>query len=181
MINLLPLEDKNITRREVLRRYINVLALGFFFLIFVEIVFLLVLLFFSGSFSKNLDDQLVTTRDIASSKNLEALEEEVNKINNFLLSIESSENLVVNITDNISRILDILPGTIKIESFSFESQKILIRGRSETRDGLLDFITELERIDCAGASCFSKATLPVSNLLEKKNFDFSLSIGVKTQ
>lgn len=178
MINLLPQKDKNIIKREILRRYINILGLCFCFLFFVEIAFSLVALFFSVSFSKNLNDQLITTKNVANSKNLEVLEEEINKVNNRLLSIEVSENLAANITGNISKILDIQPDSIKIESFSFESKKILLRGHSETRNGLLGFIEDIERIDCADASCFPETTLPVSNLLEEKDFDFSLSISM---
>jgi len=178
MINLLPTKDKDIIKKEVLRRFINVLGLGLFILIFVEIIFTFASFFFLDSFSKNLDDHLSTTKSVADSKNLEELETKIGGINELLFSIEAEENSVVDITGNIKMILDVLPGSIKIESFSFESKKILIRGHSDKRTDLLDFVADLEKIDCSGARCFPKTTLPVSNLLEGKDFVFSLSIDL---
>lgn len=181
MINLLPTEDRMVIRKEVLRRYINILGLGLFVLMVMEIGFSVFLLSFSLSFSKNLNDQLETTKNVANLKNLEFLEGQIEEINSLILSVGESQTSSLNVTDNIVRILDILSKDIKIESFLFEAERILLRGHSETRSGLLDFIADLEKIDCSGETCFSKATLPVSNLLEEKDFDFSLTIDLNQE
>lgn len=178
MINLLPPKDKSTIRKEFLRRYFNVVGLGVLLLIFVEVIFSFILFFFVGSFSKSVEDQLETTKNVANSKNLEEMETKINGINGFLSAIEEEKNSVSDITGNIERILDILPESISLESFSFEPQKILIGGHSEKRGDLLDFTEDLEKIDCAGVRCFLKATLPVSNLLQEKDFDFSLTVDL---
>ncbi len=178
MINLLPPEDKRAIKREILRRYINVAGLALAILVCVEIAFSLVFLFLVVSFSDNLNDQLETTKNVANSKNLEELESKVGGINDLLLSMRVGSDSIENVSENIKKILDVLPQSVRLESFSFSPDEILLRGHADARNDLIDFADTLEKIDCLGVKCFSKTTLPVSNLLEDKDFDFSLSIDV---
>ena len=75
-------------------------------------------------------------------------------------------------------ILNSKPQGIEFDSLSYERRvkdegrdRILLYGRADTRNALLGFVESLREI-----KYFSKVHSPVSNLLQKQDIDFSLTV-----
>jgi len=181
MINLLPLQDKNIEKKEILRRFIAVLGLGLSFLLCAEIVFSLILLFFVGSFEKNLSDQVSYEEKLADLKNVESLESEAKRLNEFLVLFNAGEKETELISGDISDILSVLPSSLRINSLLFDKgicadcpSKIAIVGNADTRESLIGFISDLKLEER-----FREVESPISNLLAEKNVNFSLILDLE--
>ena len=87
------------------------------------------------------------------------------------------------ISDDILKILELVPFSVKINSLLFDAKicnncfsSILIRGHAETRSDLMDFIGSL-----SSSNYFEAIESPVSNLLDERDVYFSITIELKNE
>lgn len=180
MINLLSVQDKKTAKKESLRRFIVVLGSGFLLLILIKITLSLSLFSYLVFLEKNMSDQLISVEKLAQLKTIDKLETEAKEINRLLSILQNAQEKSHIFSDNVSQVLEILPSSVKINSFRFKKNndepkpEITLMGEAATRTGLLIFVEKLE-----ANIRFKKVTLPVSNLLTNKDIDFSITIELR--
>jgi len=180
MINLLPIQDKKNIKKEFLRRFIVVLSVCLLLLIVTKIILSLSLFSCLTFLEKNLNEQLISVEHLARLKTIDKLEAETKEVNQLLSVLQNAQEKSHIFSDNVSQILEILPSSVKINSFYFEKNdnkpkpKITLGGEAITRTGLLSFVEKLK-----SNIRFKEVTLPVSSLLTERDVDFSITIELR--
>jgi len=181
MINLLPTKHKKLVRKEILRRLIVVLGGGLLTLMMIEILLSFSLFFYTDFLAEGLSDQLTSSEELAELKEIEELESRAKKMNDFFINFQNKQKEKGMISEGVSEILNILPPSIKINSFFFEEREkdisyltVVIKGVAATRNDLLAFVEGLKSEDS-----FGDVLLPVSNLLTERDVDFSVTINFR--
>ncbi|MFH1947504.1 MAG: hypothetical protein ABIJ23_05120 [Candidatus Magasanikbacteria bacterium] len=100
---------------------------------------------------------------------------QIKEINSILLKTEKIQKEYHPITPLIPEIVSAIPADITLQSltFSIDSSSILFNGHSTNRDTLLLFQKQLEEV-----GWINLVEIPISQLTEKENVDFSF--GAKT-
>jgi len=173
MLNLLPEEEKKRLKREYTVRYLIVIFLA---IIFTGIIYF-VLAFPSYVISKLKQQEL--TAIIAEldrvdiSKGVPVTELSLIDINKKIGDLRGTGK-EVSIANIISEILNTVTSSIKINSFNYDKNFLMLNGMAKDRDGLTSFVKKLEE-----NTLFTKVNLPVSNLAQEKNINFSIQISIK--
>ncbi|MFA4890626.1 MAG: hypothetical protein WC587_03300 [Candidatus Paceibacterota bacterium] len=179
MINLLPIENKILVKKEYLKRL--VLVFGFFSLITAAIaVLLLVFLLFLVDKEKNDYEEYFTLQQ----KHLSFLNEEevvsfVNEINSKVKFFEENGKKEKKASEIIKIITETKTKGILINYFSLsvglpaQAGKISFNGTAKTRNELLSFVESLKK-----EQVFKKVDSPISNFLKESNVKFNVSIDL---
>jgi len=178
MANLLPERNKKSIRREYLLRLLGV------FLIFSAITLFLVSIFLLPSFflSKN-------KAGLANEK-IEFLKSYIEKISRSGITdllIETNRKIEIlglseekSLNEAISLIIDKKNNSILITDFALritedevkgKEKSLFVGGLADNRSSLISFVESLESI-----SGFKNIDLPVSNLAQNEDIDFSLKV-----
>ena len=182
MINLLPQKNKKKLKKDILRRFIVVGGLGFSGLVLVVIILSFASYSHMSTLVQGFSEQLRLTKNLAVLKNLEELEFEVKETNVLISSLSQDRKDMELITDDLDKVLNIQPHSIKTKGFLFECgnkeqkqpSKMMVSGNALTRKSLLNFIDDLK-----SSGQFKSVISPISNLLEESDVDFTLSIELK--
>lgn len=177
MFNLLPNNLKEKVRSEY---NLRLLVTVFISILFIQISFLI---FLSPTWfvSLNKEKEIVLQSEKANKSSLDLKVDTINsqiKLINKKLEIINSTLEYPAVVPVIDDILSRKTNSINIEELMYETSdkklaKVTIRGTSDTRDSLVNFVKKLEESDI-----LSEVDLPISNLTKDKNIDFSLLIKV---
>lgn len=162
-LNLLPTKEKNLIRRQRLQQLIVVSLL-----IFVISASIVSLELFWG---KQLLKDNFPSYDISLNRN-KLLVENVKKINFNLTTIDKIQKEYIPISPIFIALSEIASDNLQIRLFNFDKEKksFQLRGWANSREDLLTFQTNLEKIEF-----FKSVKTPVSNLLKQQDIDFELS------
>ena len=180
-MNLLPEENKILFKKHYLKRLSVVFAVLIFSAAAIGIIILMPMYSLVLSYKKDLSRELaVYLKKDAELSDSAALE--IKKLNSRLdfvgkMSKAKGLNLI------FKNILDKKNTGVKITYFSYEKgkepngeDKVYLSGKSKTRDEFLVFENRLKKELGDG-----KVVSPVSNLINEKDFDFSLVLNIKNE
>ena len=181
-MNLLPEENKILFKKYYLKRLFAVLGVLIISIIAAGGVILMPAYSLILSYKKNLNAELAahSKKDADLAESAAALE--IKKLNNRLASVEkiSKAKGPSNVFKNI---IGGKNSGIKITSFSYEKgkesggeDKVFLYGKAQTRDELVIFENRLKK-----EFGDNKIVSPVSNLINEKDFDFSLTLYVQNE
>jgi hypothetical protein len=177
MFNVLPqILKEEVTQEYVLRRWIVIV----FCTIVVHVVFLvcMVPLVISSTYKKNdIATAIATMKTSGASKDADTVAKTISQTNIRLAIIENKfvHKPLFSIIDDV---LVHKPTTVSIQgimvsSIGTSTATIVVEGVSESRNGLVSFVKDLQQ-----SGVFSTVDLPVSNLAKDKNIDFSLTLNM---
>ncbi len=170
-MNFLPEEDKGKIKKEYLRRLFVVVGLFSLSTIFIGIILLLSSSVFLNDRKNNLERQLVISEERLSRGKIDDIIFLAEDLNKKISLLDSGQKNIREKSSIIRLILGEKTGSIKINDFLFDKDKILIQGTSDTRQGLLSFIDSLKKKED-----FKKVESPVSNLIKERDIEFRLTI-----
>jgi Tfp pilus assembly protein PilN len=176
MINLLPEADQKIIKIEILRRFSLVFGAGLFILIAIQLILLQVFLLSIDSYKKEVKQELSFQKKVMASKNVEESESRLKELNKIATAFKKEEEKINILSSALEKITEIKPDLVKITSFNFDEEKIYVSGLAAARKDLLAFSEKLKSI-----TFFKKIDLPLSNLLNEKNLEFSFVIYLKAK
>ena len=181
-MNLLPEENKILFKKYYLKRLSVVFGVLIFSAAAAGTIILMPMYSLILSYKKDLSRELAVylKKDAELANSAAALE--IKKLNSRLdfvgkMSKDKGLNLI------FKNILDKKNSGVKITYFSYEKgkepdgeDKVYLSGKSETRDEFLFFENRLKKELGDG-----KVISPVSNLINEKDFDFSLVLNIKNE
>ena len=181
-MNLLPEENKILFKKHYLRRLSVIFAVLIFSAAVAGTIILMPMYSLILSYKKDLSRELAVylKKDAELADSATALE--IKKLNSRLdfvgkMSKAKGLNLI------FKNILDKKNLGVKITYFSYEKSKnpdgedkMYLSGKSKTRDDFLFFENRLKKELGDG-----KVVSPVSNLINEKDFDFSLVLNIKNE
>lgn len=181
-MNLLPEENKILFKKNYLKRFLTIFGFFVFFVIVAGTVVLMPAYLWVLSYKNDLRQEA----EVYSKKNAELVENavvfEIKKLNNRLKLIENAGK-EKKFNAVFKDILDKKNNGVKITFFSYEKGKestgedtVYLSGKAGTRDNLLLFESQLKK-DLGE----NKIISPVSNLINEKDFDFSLTLRVENE
>jgi len=174
MINLLPDNQKEMVRREYLRRRLIVIEVFFITLSLFATILLIPAYFASEAKFKSLKEQ---AGRLAASETEKASKEMVAEAAEVKRRIGLLEQKVVKAAPFIAAAIAKKDEKVIIRSISYEHRgetaRIDLRGVAQTRDGLLSFVERLKK-----ESEFDAVHSPVSNLVKDRNIEFMVEIAI---
>lgn len=188
-MNLLPEENKILFKKYYLRRLFVIFGILIFSIVVAGSIILIPMYLFVSSYKSDLSSKLATylKKDTELADNTAA--PEIKKLNNQLVFLAGAENNK-KLNTIFKNILDKKNSGVKITSFSYEKgktskikdkisteeDKIFLYGKAQKREDLLLFESQLkkERGD-------QKVISPISNLIDEKDLDFSLTLYIKNE
>ena len=181
-MNLLPEENNIFFKKYYLKRFFTILGVLVFFVIIAGTVVLTpaYLLVFSYKNDLRRGAEVHSKKDAKLADSAVVLE--IKKLNNQLKLAESmGKEKKLNLV--ITNIIDKKNSGVKITLFSYEKgkelgsdDKISLRGRVKTREDLLLFESQLKK-----EWGEQRVVSPISNLINEKDFDFSVILSVKNE
>ena len=180
-MNLLPEENKILFKKYYLRRLFVVLGVLIFSIVAIGSIVLAPMHSLILSYKSDLNRELAYSKKDAKSADAAAALE-IKKLNNRLDFVEKmSKTKKLNLI--FKNILDKKNLGIKITSFSYEKNKesdgegkVSLFGKAENRDDLILFESRLKK-----ELGDNKVVSPVSNLINEKDFNFSLILHVQNE
>lgn len=180
MINLLPYEDKKEVEREGLRRFLIVATLSISTILVLGIFLMGPAYFFLYQEKANLDRKEQLSNKDAQNQKLKETIADIKNINSKISIVESSANSPSD-SEALKTVVGLIPFSMRIDGLSFERANLTtdkgrarLKGTAATRDGFIAFIKIIEE-----SGLFSKVDSPVSNILNKENIDFSITLTFK--
>lgn len=170
-MNFLPEEDKRKIKKEYLRRLFVVIGIFSFSAIFIGVILLLSSSVFLNDRKNNLERQLIISEERLSRGKIDDIIFLAEDLNAKISLLDSGQKNVGEKSTVIRLILEEKTRQIKINDFSFDKEKILIQGTSESRQNLLSFIDSLKKKEY-----FKNVESPVSNLIKERDIEFRLTI-----
>ena len=181
-MNLLPEENKILFKKYYLKRLLAVFAVLIFSAAAAGIIILMPMHSLILSYKRDLSRELAVylKKDAELANSAAALE--IKKLNSRLDFVEKmSKDKGLNLI--FKNILDKKNSGVKITYFSYEKgkepdgeDKGYLSGKSKTRDEFLVFENRLKK-----ELGDNKVVSPVSNLINEKDFDFSLVLNIKNE
>jgi len=178
-MNLLPEENKILFKKYYLKRLSVVLGVLIFSIVAVGIIILIPMYSFILSYKKNLNGELAVylKKDAELANSAAVLE--IKKLNSRLDFVEKISK-AKRLNPVFKNIFDKKNSGVKITYFSYEKgdkadgeDKISLSGEAETRDEFIIFENRLKK-ELGDGKVFS----PVSNLINEKDFNFSLILDI---
>ncbi|MFC1609152.1 PilN domain-containing protein [Patescibacteria group bacterium] len=173
LVNLIPEKRK----RDVRRRK------TFRFVVWQEILFVFALLvFLSILFSVNfiLKMELSNTQKIGSDymnrsefAEVKKYEEGFGDINNEISLVRSIQKNDFYWTNFFYELSSMTPEGVVVDSLSTSKTKVVLDGKSKTRDNLIVFKDKLEQ-----SSCFHSVNVPLSDIVIKEDIDFEMTLFI---
>lgn len=174
MINLLPVEEQKLIKKEYLRRLIVVVGIFFFVFVCISTILLLPSYFLFSSQKKSFDNQLDAIHQRLERESAADAESSISDLNEKLKSFSGSGEASQPISRLIKQILSVKPAAVKLAYIYYQQQRLSLQGQAQTRKSLLSFTGALESFDEV-----NKVQSPPSNLLKEENIDFNLVIYLK--
>ncbi|OHA14934.1 MAG: hypothetical protein A3A10_02435 [Candidatus Tagabacteria bacterium RIFCSPLOWO2_01_FULL_42_9] len=179
MINLLPIEDKILIRKEYLRRLSVIIGIFLFGFICIAAILLYPSYFLLVSQKKILENRLAVLQQSFEIKNADKAETLIRDLNGKLLFLSSEEKDFVPISVLTARILGNKSSAVKLNSFFYQGgektqKRFFLDGFSSTRPAFLAFVKSLEDMEEA-----EKVISPPSNILKEEKIDFNLIIELR--
>lgn len=178
MLNLLQPAEKKAVQREYYMRLVVVT------LIFVSLTIIVAGLLLIPSYILTLSKESIAQEkqksldQMAAQQNNAALLEEMRLINTEL-SLLASDDTVRLPSDTIARVVELKGGDIALQSFTYTKGdagvELVVGGIAATRNALVSFVRTLRQ----ETPYFTSAELPVSNLAQDQDIDFSILIKVQ--
>ena len=181
-MNLLPEENKILFKKYYLKRLLAVFAVLIFSAAAAGIIILMPMHSLILSYKRDLSRELAVylKKDAELANSAAALE--IKKLNSRLDFVEKMSK-TKGLNSVFKNILDKKNPGIRITYFSYEKgknpdgeDKVYLSGKSKTRDEFLVFENRLKKELGDG-----KVVSPVSNLINEKDFDFSLVLNIKNE
>jgi len=181
-MNFLPEENKILFKKYYLRKLLAVFGVLIFSAVAVGIIILIPMYSLTLSYRKDLSRELAVylKKDAELANSAAALE--IKKLNSRLDFVEKMSK-TKGLNPIFKNILDKKNPGVKLTRLSYEKgkepdgeDKVSLYGKSETRDGFLVFENRLKEELGDG-----KVVSPVSNLINEKDFDFSLILNIKNE
>ena len=178
-INLLPEKYKKGYKIEKTRRFFVFLFLSLYFVIFVFTILLFGSYYFLKTESDFWSENLELKKSDENIKSILELEKDIKKTNkkiNFVYKINSNKIVVSDLIENISSLIS--DGVyLKSLSLNANTGDVNLSGFANTRDNILTLEDRLKNSNWVDKSSFVS---PKSNILKKKNIDFTFSFKLKT-
>jgi len=173
-LDLLPQNKKNEIRKEKLFRAI--LRKDFLFLFpWLVLILLLAGVYYLLGIQRR---EELASYEFAKGQNQY---QQLNKYDDDFKKINEAANLLLELQGghlHWSYVLTCLsadvPAEIKIDSLATKNFNVYLIGKAKSRDGLLEFKSNLEKDDC-----FEGVNVPLSNLVVKEDVDFQMDFLVK--
>ena len=170
-MNLLPKEDREIIRKERLKRFIILSAASFALVAVFAWILLLpsyLILFYESQF---LEHRLNIAEKGAEKERVRELESEILKLNKNLDILKRAMQNRQEPTRFFQEIIAQKPKGVKFDILLYEEAfgRVSLQGRAKTRNDLLALVKALEN-----DVMFSRVVSPVTNLLEGEDSSFSL-------
>lgn len=186
-MNLLPLENKIMIKKEYLRRVFVLLGTFFSFVVFSGILLILPTFYFLNNMKHDYGKQLSSHKEKMASVNSSGMLKMVSDLNNKLDILKKEQNNRV-LSPVIEKVINYKNNNIIIKKISYEKilfkekdkedpitkEKIKIDGFSLTRSDFLNFLNLIKE-----DKNFSNINSPVSNLLKINNVDFSITLELQ--
>ena len=171
MVNLLPIENKVLIKKEYLRRLVMTFG-SFSFVVVIIAVLLLVFLLFLVNKEKNDYGAYLSLEQ----KHLTFLDEEevtsfVADINSKTAAFEENSGKSKKTSGAIEKIVKAKTKGITIDRFSLSGGKVAFGGAAKTRNDLLFFVDNLKK-----EPDFKNIDSPISNFLKESDVKFNISI-----
>ncbi len=169
-LNIISRElKKEINAKAIYVSFKNLLALIFIILIFYAIALLVCLLILQIHFTKTVKD---TTLLVRRTENYTT---EVRQINNLIINTETIQADFVAWSYLLEYLQTLSNENIKISNIGVDKgeKAIALTGVAATRDSLLQLKETLEQ-----SNYFSEINLPIKNLLERENINFSINTNL---
>ena len=182
MINLLPESDKKELRREYLRRKIVVIGFFVFVTVLTGIVLLVPVFWLLDFQEENYKEQLSFSEQRFSLSGSREIISDIKDLNFKLIAFAKNQKERKEISWIIEELVNMKPKNIKIKGFTYregiegddnKGDEVTVRGFSDTRGDLLNFVEDLR-----GKEEFSGVSLPTSSLLTKGDVDFLIIIAI---
>ncbi|OHA13875.1 MAG: hypothetical protein A2909_00985 [Candidatus Tagabacteria bacterium RIFCSPLOWO2_01_FULL_39_11] len=177
-MNLLPTEDQIDFRKSYRKKIILIIGI---FIIFTEIVFLILLLpsyIFLSSKKEAFNRELAIANQAPLFKRAEEIKSEMRDLNRKISLFSEQRNSVKDISVMLKDLIAAKPDGVSINFLDYKKSDrkddkgaILVRGESGSRNIFLDFLEELKKKDY-----IMDLDSPVSNLLKEYNIKFFFTV-----
>lgn len=170
-MNLLPLKNKILAKKEYLRRLFVAIGVFLFSASVVAALFLVLFFFALNLQKKSINDSFSAMQGYLSAQNESEITPLVSLVNARVSELNFNQRRVKKTSEIIKKIIEIKGNEISIESFALNAGRLEIKGNSISRSGLISFVDNLKKQDI-----FSYVESPLSNFLKEKDIDFSINI-----
>jgi Tfp pilus assembly protein PilN len=176
MINLLPPDEREKVYSELFRRQISVFGMFLALIFFGSAVFILNTYVFLKIQSRELKHSLSLEEIKSETKEVKVLEDEIENLNVKLLSYEKFKTEKVFVLDVFSKIEDMIPSGVHLNSLTFDenANKIILSGISESRDDVIEMENRIKN-----SGFFENLESPLSNFLDKSGSKFTFTFYIK--
>jgi hypothetical protein len=171
----LNLVSENLKKEIKLRRIYGIIKKTAFTLLFIVILYSITLLLSRLLILNKFDDVVDQTTLI--TKNAQSYNSRINKINSILDYISQTQENFIRLSCFMKSLKNLSGPDITLDQIIFNREKtsVIIRGKSKTRDQLLDFKEKLEK-----SGLLAEINLPLKNLLTREEINFEISASVIT-
>lgn len=172
-LNLIP----SVKKEEIKKAYYVRLVLKWGFellLIFVVFAGMLISINYILKITLNSNAQSALEKNNDQYKEIRKYDQEIQGINSQINEIEKIQKGQVHWFKFFERINGQFSDKIEIKKIITSNYAVLLSGRANNRDNLIQFKDNLEK-----ESCFSEINLPLSNLVEKENVEFQIDFKIK--
>jgi len=169
----LNLVSENLKKEIKLRRVYGIIKKIAFIFLFITIIYAVALLFSSmliaNSFEETVSQTTLITKNAQNYNNL------IRDINSRLSSISEAQKSFIRLSCFLKDLKTYSGSNILLDQITFNREKssVVMRGRSKTRDELLNF---KEKLDKSGF--FLATDLPLKNLLIREDIEFEITASV---
>ncbi|MFA6106962.1 MAG: hypothetical protein WC745_04835 [Patescibacteria group bacterium] len=172
----LNLVSENLKNEIKLRRVYGVIKKTAFIFLFIVIIYSITLLFSRLLILNKFEDVVAQTTLI--TKNAQSYNSRVREINSSLDFVTQAQENFIRLSCFLGSVKNLSGPDISLDQIIFNREKtsVIIRGKSKTRDQLLDFKQKLEK-----SGWFSVVDLPLKNLLTREEIDFEMTAAAVTE
>ncbi|MEA3399417.1 MAG: hypothetical protein U9R00_02815 [Patescibacteria group bacterium] len=178
MINILPKRQKNKVRHEYRMRLLTAIF-GMIIILSLFATLLLIPVYVSSNYKENLTERKLENFNKNNFEiEIEDISGIVNEVNNNLIVLNTKEKNDYYLHEVLESILSLSPKGIKMLQILYnersdDSVAIEVYGEAKDRDTLQDFKNTIEQ-----HGRFKNIDLPISNFVDKKDIDFSISFSL---
>lgn len=173
MINLLPIENKVLVKKEYLKHLVAMFGLFSLAVVAVAILLLIFLLFLADKEKKDYGEYFALEQKHLSSENKEDIILFVSDVNSKVKIFEENQKMEKKAGEIIKTIIETKTKGISINYFSLNGDNVSLSGTARTRNELLSFVENLKK-----EPIFKKVDSPISNFLKENDVKFNISINL---
>ncbi len=142
----------------------------------IVVVFFAVLVSFKYILNISLSSEAALNVEIETADQFEKIkgyDNQFKQANEKIKQIASIDQTQLHWSNVFEKISGLIPDGIEIKSLTTNNYSINITGLSDTRDNLIEFKSKL-----VNDRCFSNIDLPLSNLVEKNDVEFGITLNI---